>query len=65
MIRFLQQLIIEEAGQFLLAYKAAMNHFYVDDPMTRVNSISEAHEFQGQLMQCYGAQEIYSEEIGI
>lgn len=47
----LQQLAVEEADRFPLASKAAMRDFYVDDLMSGANSLPEALELQGQLIQ--------------
>ncbi|GFW25570.1 5'-3' exoribonuclease 2 [Trichonephila clavipes] len=50
-IKCLQQLALNEANNFLLASKAALNDFYVDDLMSGANSLSEALELQNQLTQ--------------
>ncbi|GFU22213.1 pro-Pol polyprotein [Trichonephila clavipes] len=50
-IKCLQQSALNEANNFLLASKAALNDFYVDDLMSGDNSLSEALELQNQLTQ--------------
>ncbi|GFT55033.1 uncharacterized protein TNCV_2325421 [Trichonephila clavipes] len=50
-IKCLQQLALNEANNFPLASKAALNDFYVDDLMSGANSLSEALELQNQLTQ--------------
>ncbi|GFV54010.1 DUF1758 domain-containing protein [Trichonephila clavipes] len=50
-IKCLQQLALNEANNFPLASKAALNDFYVDDLMSEANSLSEAFELQNQLTQ--------------
>ncbi|GFX40640.1 uncharacterized protein TNCV_2374241 [Trichonephila clavipes] len=50
-IKCLQQLALNEANNFPLASKAALNGFYVDDLMSGANSLSEALELQNQLTQ--------------
>ncbi|GFX68999.1 integrase catalytic domain-containing protein [Trichonephila clavipes] len=50
-IKCLQQSAINEANNFPLASKAALNDFFVDDLMSGANSFSEALEVQNQLTQ--------------
>ncbi|GFV91966.1 cytochrome P450 2E1 [Trichonephila clavipes] len=50
-IKCLQQLALNEAKNFPLTSKAALNDFYVDDLMSGANSLSEALELQNQLTQ--------------
>ncbi|GFW97579.1 pro-Pol polyprotein [Trichonephila clavipes] len=50
-IKCLQQLALNEANNFPLASKAALNDFYVDDLMSGANSLSEALELQNHLTQ--------------
>ncbi|GFX83899.1 integrase catalytic domain-containing protein [Trichonephila clavipes] len=50
-IKCLQQLALNEANNFPLASKAALNDFYVVDLMSGANSLSEALELQNQLTQ--------------
>ncbi|GFU30952.1 uncharacterized protein LOC103569155 [Trichonephila clavipes] len=50
-IKCLQQLALNEANNFPLASKAALNYFYVDDLMFGANSLSEALELQNPLTQ--------------
>ncbi|GFV60326.1 cytochrome P450 2E1 [Trichonephila clavipes] len=45
------QLALNEANNFPLASKAALNDFFVDDLMSGANSLSEALELQNQLTQ--------------
>ncbi|GFX85921.1 uncharacterized protein LOC103569155 [Trichonephila clavipes] len=50
-IKCLQQLALNEANNFPLASKAALNDFYNDDLISGANSRSEALELQNQLTQ--------------
>ncbi|GFW16791.1 integrase catalytic domain-containing protein [Trichonephila clavipes] len=50
-IKCFQQLALNEANNFPLASKAALNDFYVDDLMSGANSLSQALELQNQLTQ--------------
>ncbi|GFX74665.1 uncharacterized protein TNCV_3120951 [Trichonephila clavipes] len=48
-IKCFQKLALNEANNFPLASKAALNDFYVDNLMSEANSLSEALELQNQL----------------
>ncbi|GFX26435.1 pro-Pol polyprotein [Trichonephila clavipes] len=54
-IKCLQQLALNEANNFPLASKTALNDFYVDDLMSGANSLSEALELQKQLTQMFSS----------
>ncbi|GFV97969.1 pro-Pol polyprotein [Trichonephila clavipes] len=57
-IKCLQQLALNEAKNFPLASKAALNDFYVDDLMSGANSLSEVLELQNQLTQMLSSAEL-------